>query len=79
MKLYPVYRVYADRREYVGEALIAAETLDEAQSFLRDFKNQDKDNKNDSWGYPNVTEKDLDPHLFSDEKGLIYPGIYYSG
>ena len=44
-----------------------------------EFKDFDKDNKLDSWGYELVDEDDVIESVYSEEKGIMLYGIYYSG
>jgi len=74
-----VYMIYPNQSCYAGITLIAANSIEEANEFIQDFKKRDKDNKNDSWGYSYAENLDLQDHLFSDIKGFIYQGIYYKG
>ena len=74
--MYKVYEVLPECN-YSGTALVAAENIEEANQFILAFKQSDKDNRLDSWGYGYVD--DVKEHLFSDIKGIVDYGIYYSG
>ena len=75
------YNVYliSSKYHYRSESLVAAESAEEANSFIQNFKTKDKDNIDDSWGYEYVDESDSIEHLYSDIKGIIHYGIYYNG
>ena len=53
---------------YQGNALVAAESADEANKFIDDF---------DSWGYCHVNEGDAIEDVYAERKGILYYGIYY--
>lgn len=77
-KLYKVYRIYS-RDVYNGYSLVAADSVEEANKFIQDFRDSDKHNDWDSYGYSDVSESDLEEKLFSTESGIILQGIYYVG
>lgn len=64
---------------YRGYALIAAETADEANAFIMDFQEHDKNNRMDSWGYDKVDESDVIDGIWAEDKGFVNYKIYYSG
>lgn len=74
-----VYRISANQNCYSGEAFVGANTAEEANDHIRYFKECDKNNFSNSWGYSYVTEDDIEPHLFTDINGIITYGIWYSG
>lgn len=76
--MFKVYKVTSGAC-YTGYALVAANSAEEANKHIATFKNSDKDNTCDSWGYDKVYEDDRIEHLFSDEEGIIDYGISYSG
>lgn len=75
-----MYKVYScgSKNHYMGTALIAAESADEANQIIQVFKNSDPNNKADSWGYETVTESDHYDQ-FADEKGILESTIRYWG
>ena len=78
--MYKVYEIFPEYGCYSGIALVAAESVEEANEYIREFKSRDKDNKCDSWGYSYLSkDDDGHEHLFSDVKGIIDYGICYSG
>lgn len=78
--MYKVYKVYTSLICYTGNSFIAADNAKEANGFIHKFKEQDEDNKADSWGYCDyISEDDVVEHMFSDIKGIIVYGIYYTG
>lgn len=64
---------------YSGFALIAAENAKEANKFIQEFKDEDKDNYYNSYGYEFVEEYDVIEDVFAERKGFITHGIRYSG
>ena len=73
--LHKVYRIYS-RGVYEGYSLVAADSVEEANKFIEDFRNSDPHNECDSYGYSDVSECDLEEKLFSTELGIILKGIY---
>lgn len=71
-----VYEVLP-KSNYAGRALVAAESTDEADQFIMQFKQRDPNNEGDSWGYDRTYY--IKEHLYSDVKGIIDYGIYYIG
>lgn len=76
--MYKVYKV-EPRMYYHGMSLVAAESAVEANSIIADFKRDDTNNWNDSWGYCEVDEDDAIEGLLSENKGIVFRGIYYYG
>lgn len=75
---YKVYKIDSNS-SYIGYSLVAANTAEEANQYIGSFREEDSDNKCDSWGYANVSEDDVLEHIFSDEPGIIDYGIRYFG
>lgn len=75
---FKVYRVYA-KAHYNGFALIGANSSEEANSYIDDFRNSDIDNKSDSRGYEPVGEDDVIVGIWSEKAGFIEQDIYYCG
>ena len=76
--MYKVYKV-EPRMYYHGMSLVAAESAVEANSIIADFKRDDTNNWNDSWGYCEVDESDAIEGLLAEDKGIVFRGIYYYG
>lgn len=76
--MYKVYRVDS-LSGYSGYSLVAANDAKEANAYVEEFKKQDKDNRHDSWGYYSVDESDIIDGLWSEFKGFVIFGVYYSG
>lgn len=76
--MYKVYKV-EPQMYYHGMSLVAAESAVEANSIIADFKKDDTNNWNDSWGYCEVGEGDAIEGLLSENKGIVFRGIYYYG
>ena len=76
--MYKVYKV-EPRMYYHGISLVAANSAVEANSIIADFKKNDTNNWNDSWGYCEVDESDAIEGLLSECKGIVLYGIYYYG
>ena len=76
--MYKVYKV-EPQMHYHGMSLVAAESAVEANSIIADFKRDDTNNWNDSWGYGEVDESDVIEGLLSERKGIVLYGIYYYG
>lgn len=74
------YKVYEINSEnyYSGNSLIAARNAEEANKMIREFKNDDAENKMNSAGYQLVKESDCIEHLFSDISGFITKDIFFS-
>lgn len=80
MKVYNIYEIYPSRNCYSGTALVAAESIEQANEFILNFKRGDSNNNTNSWGYSYIDDDELPvEHLFSDEPGIIKYGIYYDG
>ena len=75
---YKVYQIYPNAH-YRGYALIAAETADEANAYIRAFKDSDKSNSMDSYGYSEVDEGDVIDGIWAECKGFANHQIYYCG
>lgn len=73
-----VYRIYP-HGPYNGYSLIAADSVDEANKAIEEFRNSDPHNDLDSYGYSDVSEADLEEDLFSTRLGFVIQGIYYTG
>lgn len=67
------------KAHYSGDASVYAENVEKANELIEKFKNKDKDNKNDSWGYSFVDESSDFDDYYTDEESGIVRGIYYSG
>ena len=76
--MYKVYKV-EPQTYYHGMSLVAADSAEEANSIIADFKIEDTDNWHDSWGYCGVDESDVIEGVFSERKGIVLYGIYYYG
>lgn len=74
---YKVYKIEPSPC-YSGISLVAAENEEVANKEIEDFKNRDNDNNLNSWGYGKVSESDVIDNLYSDERGIMLYGIYYS-
>ena len=75
---YKVYKIEANS-SYTGYSLVAAKSADEANHYIDNFREIDKDNQGDSWGYSNVNEDDVLENIFSNETGILDYGIRYCG
>lgn len=75
---YKVYEVQSNG-PYSGEALIGAKNIDDANEIIKDWKEIDKDNACDSWGWSYVDEDNLVDGLISVKHGIIVNHIRYSG
>lgn len=75
---YNVYKIESNMY-YAGISLVAARNLEEANKYIQEFKDNDKDNDQDSYGYSSVHDDDLMYELYSYVSGIIYCGIYYRG
>lgn len=76
---YNVYLINPSLGCYSGVSVVAGETSDEANEFIMNFKEDDKTNDFDSFGYDFVTEEDRMEFVYAEEKGILLWGIYYSG
>lgn len=76
--MYKVY-VMTPGAHYGGFALIAAENADEVNEIIQRRRNVDPHNECNSWGYTSVAEYDALDSVFSEEDGIVYNGVYYTG
>lgn len=76
---YKVYRVYPCDCAYVGYSFVAANSVEDANRIIQDFKNSDPHNDRDSYAYGDVSESDLIEDLISTREGIILEGFYYTG
>ena len=77
--MYKVYKV-EPRMYYTGYALVAAENAEMATKEIEIFKKADEDNSRDSKGYySSVSEDDALEGVFSENSGIIFHGIRYTG
>lgn len=76
---YKVYQVYSCDCAYVGYSLVAANSVEDANRIIQDFKNSDPHNDRDSYAYGDVSESDLIEDLISTREGIILEGFYYTG
>lgn len=76
--MYKVYKV-EPQMHYHGMSLVAATCAEEANLFIIEFKINDTNNWNDSWGYCEVDESDVVEGVLSERKGIVLHGIYYYG
>lgn len=77
-----MYKVYVIDSEvcYTGYALVASENAEMATKEIEIFKKADKDNSMDSKGYhSSVSEDDALEGVFSENSGIIFHGIRYTG
>ena len=75
---FKVYKVYP-KAHYEGYALVAASSAKEANEFIDSYKEVDKENSSDSWGYSYVNEDDSLDYIFATCTGILDYGIYYKG
>lgn len=75
-KKYKVYRIDTVGN-YHGFGIVAAESVEEANNLIDEFKNQDIGNSMNSEGYSYVDREDLIYDLYSERKGIICQEIYY--
>lgn len=75
---FKIYKVYA-KTHYNGFALIAANSSEDANSYIKEFKTSDINNKLDSKGYEFVKESDVIVGIWSEKAGFILQEIYYYG
>lgn len=76
---YKVYRVYPCDCAYVGYSLVAANSVEDANRIIQDFKNSDPHNDRDSYAYGDVSESDWIEEIISTREGIILEGFYYTG
>lgn len=76
---YKVYRVHPCNCAYVGYSLVAANSVEDANRIIQDFKNSDPHNDRDSYAYGDVSESDWIEELISTREGIILEGFYYTG
>lgn len=77
--LYKVYRIRPNSTRYDGFSLVAAESVEEANKYIEDFKKADFNNYQNSLGYSNVDDTDLENAIVSTRKGIVFEGIDYLG
>lgn len=78
MNKHKVYLVPA-AEHYLGTALVAADSVEEANRFIEEFQQKDPKNENDSGGYRYVDTRHEIEDVFAVRKGIIRYGIYYYG
>ena len=76
--MYKVYKI-EPKMHYHGLSLVAANNAEEANLIITEFKIDDTNNWNDSWGYCEVDESDAIEGVLSERKGIVLYGIYYYG
>ena len=76
---YNFYQVYPCDCAYVGYSLVAANSVEDANRIIQDFKNSDPHNDRDSYAYGDVSESDLIEDLISTREGIILEGFYHTG
>ena len=76
---YKVYQVYPRDCAYVGYSFVAANSVEDANRIIQDFRDSDKGNDRDSYAYGDVSESDLIEDLISTREGIILEGFYYTG
>jgi len=64
---------------YRGEAKVYAKSIEEANVLIQKFKDGDKNNKRDSFGYCFVEEFNFFGEYTDEPTGLDAGGIYYCG
>lgn len=74
---YKVYKI-DPVGNYHGLGIVAAESVEEANKLIDEFKNQDIRDSMYSEGYSHVDSGDLIYDLYSERKGIIYQEIYYN-
>ena len=76
--MYKVYKV-EPQMHYHGMSLVAADSAEEANLCISEFKKDDTNKWDDSCGYCEVDEDDAIEGLLSENKGIVFRGIYYYG
>lgn len=76
---FKVYEIFPRLGCYAGISFVAAHSVEEANSYIKAFKEEDVHNVNDSNGYEFVEEHNCLCHIYSEEPGIVYQGIYYRG
>lgn len=79
MKRFKIYLIEPSVSCYKGFALVSAENAEKANQFISSFKESDKSNWLDSWGYSYVNESNIIEGIYSEEDGILKYGIYYYG
>lgn len=75
--IYKVYCVHS-KNHYNGSAYVAAENAEKANEIIRKYKENDPNNKSDSWGWSEVKENNYIDEL-SDIHGILDNDIRYYG
>lgn len=79
-KQYKVYKVDTISSCYTGYSLVAAKDANDAMEIINTFKERDKNNSLNSFGYYGIIdEDDVINEIYSIEKGIVYFGIQYIG
>lgn len=78
MTKYNIHKI-TPKAHYDGDALIVATSCEQANSYIKDFQENDKDNKNDSLGYNFVQESDVVKGIWGEKPGFVNKSIYYQG
>lgn len=77
--MFKVYEVFPRLSCYSGVSFVAANSVDEANAYIQNFKKEDIGNVFDSNGYDFVKEHNCIGGIYSEEPGIVYQGIYYRG
>ena len=64
---------------YTGISLVAACDAAEANEIIQEFRDTDRENIMNSYGYSNVDESDSIQDVYAQRKGIIFNGISYTG
>ena len=67
MEKFNVYQI-SPNPGYHGFALVAAESVQEANDFIESYKDEDRNNTFDSWGYSFISDYDLIEGIFQKKK-----------
>ena len=76
--MFKVYTVES-KNCYTGISLVAACDATEANEIIQEFRDTDRENIMNSYGYSNVDESDVVQDVYAQRKGIMLYGISYTG
>lgn len=76
-----MFKVYTieSKNAYTGISLVAACDATEANEIIQEFRDTDRENIMNSYGYSNVDESDVVQDVYARRKGIMLYGISYTG
>lgn len=76
---YNIYAIEPRLACYRGLSLVAANSVEEANHYIDEYKKNDPHNYLDSGGFSEVNKYDIIEGVYSENSGIVYNGISYYG